>query len=677
MKPVFKTLTKMIPHAFLSLAVVLLTSCGAPETSPTKKAPVRPHNGNALPTLANFNDWKTLWDGKSWIIAWKDSVGKSPTTSAIRSHIVHGILPGTLFSDNAAVALAAATHVELLTTKHASKKENISGFSVVKFSTLSPAWSQFLPAIPWHENAFGIPSLPVTKFLWSNLEKIPDAAWVEPDLQSELLDATTDTTYALPPQLSSGGVQIKRIRADVAWRDALNADGTHRYEYGKTANLNWTNVAVVDTGVDYTHPSLYDSNYDLSHIFTNPREKSNCQDNDGNGYIGDIHGIDATIEMSDWNAAMQKVCNSAADAQPIPGPADLGGAGKACPDGATHCGHGTHVSGIIAAKPGGTGAAIGVCPSCRIVSIRVASTAPDGSDDGSIDDSAQIRAVNYILGLKNENGDPYVRIVNMSLGKYFISRSLEYWFRKLLENDILVIAAAGNDDTDTINYPAGYAPVLSVCATSEPSSGGGGRGEFAKTSFSNFGSWVDICAPGFNITSTFPGGGEHQESGTSQATPFVAGAAGYLKSLDPTMSGADIAKRLTKYANAVNLYHGKDTTNDMNRLYEGWFPDGTQYYLLGTGFLDLGSAVTEGKSCWNTAAKPDECVSYVFSNNNLGYLSQLPGGCVISSLSSNAHPVANAMASMPFLMLQVGALFSLARRLRKRNQKNSNAMLEK
>jgi subtilisin family serine protease len=257
----------------------------------------------------------------------------------------------------------------------------------------------------------------------------------------------------------------------------------------------------------------------------------------------------------------------------------------------------------------------------------------------------------------------------MSLGKYFVSRSLSYWFRRLLENDILVVAAAGNDDTDTPNYPGAYSPVLSVCATSEPTSSGG-RGEFAKASFSNFGAWVDICAPGYQILSTLPGGSSGALSGTSMATPFVAGAAGHLKSLFPTLTGTEIADRLMKYSNAVSLYHGVATTNTMNRLYEGWFPDGTQYFLLGAGMLDLGSAATEGQHCWSAEAKtPADCVSFAYSNRSLGYLSQMNGGCVVSSVANTAHPLASAMASMPFVMLQVGALFSLVKRLRRRPKK--------
>jgi subtilisin family serine protease len=503
------------------------------------------------------------------------------------------------------------------------------------------------------------------------MNQTPDVAWAEPNLQSELYV----DTYTLPPEMNSNsGIAppLRRIRAHEAWEKALNASGAHRYEFGKTADLNWTNVAVVDNGVDYFHPDLYDKTESQSHIFKNPRETANCQDDDGNGYIDDIFGVDATLERDEWNTAVQAVCSSSTSAQPIPGAAGIGGPGKACPDGATKCGHGTHVAGIIAAKPGGTSTdTIGVCPSCRIVSLRVsdctcgkkscACSDPGVTDEGPIQDSSQIRAINYIIQLNDAEGNPYIRIANMSLGKYFVSRSLSYWFRRLLENDILVVAAAGNDDTDTPSYPGAYAPVLAVCATSEK----GGRGEYGKTKFSNFGAWVDICAPGYQITSTVPGensgqGNTGQKSGTSQATPFVAGAAGYLKSLYPNLSGAAIADRLKRYADAYHLYYGADYTNPVNRLYSGEFPtaDKTKYFLLGTGFLDLASAMSEGKLCWSTS-EPSACTSFVFGDHELGYQSQLNGGCIVSSVASDKIPFSGILASMPFLMLQAWFIYKL------------------
>lgn len=647
-------------------------SCGEKNSAPISKAPAMPRIGTATPTLESFEDWKSIWDGTSWIVAWKTTPGIKPTKSALKSLLVHKFIPSGVFSNALSNDLANAVSLDFLSSDIAGNKENISGFSVIKFKTMAPVWPSLFPQLPWHEPILGLPSRALANFMWNSLERIPNVAWVEPNLQSTLAE------YTLPPEFDSNGQpKLRRIRADVAWEKVVDANGTPRYTYGGSTSLTWTNVAVIDTGVDFKHTDLYSEDYETSHIFQNPREQANGIDDDGNGYVDDIYGIDATIEMDEWNAQVRDMSTAGTPGQPVPGAADLNGAGQPCPDTAKKCGHGTHVAGIIAAKPGDSSSStVGVCPSCRIVSIRAArqlnaagdSVASGGVEDGPIDDAAQIRGVAYIMSLKNESGDPYVRIVNMSLGKYFISRTLAYWFRRLLENDILVVAAAGNDDSDTPSFPAAYDPVLSVCATSEDSaSGSGGRGAYAKTSFSNFGAWVDICAPGLQVTSTFPGSKTYVESGTSQATPFVAGAAAYLKSLNPTMSGADIANRLMKYSNAVNLYHGATTTNSMNRLYEGWFPDGTQYFLLGTGFLDLGSAATEGKSCWSPDAKtPEDCISYAFANRKLGYLSQMNGGCVIGSLAGSGHPLANAMASMPFVMLQVGALFTLAKRMRKR-----------
>lgn len=665
-------LQKSIEIALLALT---LAACGAPDPIAPKR-PAIP-SGSAIPTLDNLHEWESIWDKRSWIVALREPKNLPVEDLRVRlRNAMLKILPNHAFLDGQAnlTGYVASVNLEMLTQP--SHSDGTVAFAMVEFPEKSDDPAQKLATL--------VPSLGLsptnllrdaTQLQLAIVQNVEEVEWAEPNLQSTLAE---EPTYNLPPEFedtSSAAVALKLIRADVAWRSVVGSNNLPRYEYEKSIELNWTNVAVIDTGVDYLQEDLHDKEKpDLSHIFINPRDPQNCKDDDGNGYIDDVYGIDASIEKEAWNSQMKKVC--ASGGQPIPGSADIGGGGVKCPpavdDETRQCSHGTHVAGTIAARHGAKDGSIGVCPSCRIISARVSKLCKHGDPencangdvfvDGPINDASQIRAIAYLLNLKDASGSPYARVVNMSLGKYFISRSLNYWFRKLLEKDILVVAAAGNDDTDTPNYPAAYSPVLSVCATSSPEDAGG-RGEYAKASFSNFGSWVDICAPGHKIISTLPGEGTGDKNGTSMATPHVAGAAGFMKSVNPEMSGQEIADALMKYSNFPALYRSATTTNNMNRLYQGWFPDDTRYYLLGTGFLDLAAAVTQGQVCWDD--NKQACLSIAYDDHMSGMASQINGGCVVSNMASSAFSLSDILASMPLVMLQLLGLLRLVRSWRR------------
>ena len=181
-----------------------------------------------------------------------------------------------------------------------------------------------------------------------------------PNLAASPSPTPDPNAFALPPEFRITSIMVnllKRVKADVAWEEAF------KLVQGRNSTLAQVNVAVLDTGVDYFHPELKDS------MFANPREiPGNGIDDDGNKHIDDIHGINATVD------------NSADDSiEPRPGAADVRGPGQACPTAignsedslTSNCGHGTHVAGIIAAKHGGNLTTLGICPSCKIISIRV------------------------------------------------------------------------------------------------------------------------------------------------------------------------------------------------------------------------------------------------------------------------------------------------------------------
>jgi len=254
-------------------------------------------------------------------------------------------------------------------------------------------------------------------------------------------------------------------------------------------------VAVIDTGVRYLHPDLADN------IWTNPGEiPGNGLDDDANGYVDDIRGWDfAGSSRTDPNDA---------DADPMDGDSGY---------------HGTHVAGIIGARGNnGTGVA-GVSWNVQIMPLKA--MADDGDSLASID---IIAAFLYAL----ENG---ARVVNCSFGGDTYD-SFEYLALATLRNaGVLVVCAAGNgdDDNNPLNtdvsphYPSGYNldNIIAVAAGTQTD---------ALASFSNYGpASVDLMAPGVGILSTYSSSTYAYKSGTSMATPFVAGVAGLLVDRKP------------------------------------------------------------------------------------------------------------------------------------------------
>ena len=183
----------------------------------------------------------------------------------------------------------------------------------------------------------------------------------------------------------------------------------------------------------------------------------------------------------------------------------------------TICSHGTHVAGIIAAKvQEGYG---GICPSCRILPIKVV----DGSagDFGAIYDSSLIAALNYVRELRGR-GEP-IKIVNASFGKFRRSKTLGLLIKELASGDqgVLFVAAAGNENTAKEPYPASLDEVLAVANVDSQT--------MIRDTSSNFGSWVDLAAPGSGdcgagsgIRSSVPGGSDQCSRGTSFAAPVVS-----------------------------------------------------------------------------------------------------------------------------------------------------------
>ncbi len=280
-------------------------------------------------------------------------------------------------------------------------------------------------------------------------------------------------------------------------------------------------VAVIDTGIDYKHPDL------RQNMWINKAEKEGLAgvDDDGNGYVDDVHGYSF---ISD----------------PLHEP-HHGVVGH--PDPMDDQGHGTHCAGTIGAVGNNRIGVAGVSWNVSLMAIKFL------DENGSGSSTDHYRSLKYAL-------DNDVDIISASYGGGGKSRLIMKMLSKLARKGTLFVAAAGNDDSNNdINksYPASYdyKNILSVAATDNHD---------RLASFSNFGeATVDIAAPGVSIMSTLPTklvkSGYGIYSGTSMATPHVAGAAALLLAHDPSLKGNPVAikERLMKNSDKLPNLIGK------------------------------------------------------------------------------------------------------------------------
>ncbi|WP_339060553.1 cell wall-binding repeat-containing protein [Tepidibacillus marianensis] len=210
-------------------------------------------------------------------------------------------------------------------------------------------------------------------------------------------------------------------------------------------------------------------------------------------------------------------------------------------------GHGTIVAGIIGAMVNNEMGIAGVSPKVKLLPINVFTGKVAYEED----------IVNGIIHAVESNA----KVINLSLGTYSYGILLKSAIDYAYENGVVVVAAAGNDNTDIPTYPASYANVISVGATTESD---------GKASFSNYGSTVDIVAPGTNIYSTFSrdayGKARYASAqGTSMASPIVAGTAALLLAKNPTLSVDDVTNILLKSAKDIGA-KGVDNTFGYGRV---------------------------------------------------------------------------------------------------------------
>lgn len=355
------------------------------------------------------------------------------------------------------------------------------------------------------------------------LDADPRVLAVAPNYQRELADEiTSEPGFPIEWGLHNTGQTLTGTQTQTGIAD-VDIDGLEalRITHGDPAIV----VAVIDDGVDFSHPDLADR------AWTNPGEiADNGVDDDNNGFIDDIRGWD--------------FCNDDASVH------DAG-----------QDSHGTHVAGTVGASLNGTGV-VGVAPGIRIMAVKFID---DGNTCGT--DEMAVDAIDYAASFD-------VPIINASWGGPDESSVLDF---AIAESNALFVAAAGNGvppgvgrniDSDTYDFfPAesSLANILSVAAIDQ-------RGNLA--SFSNYGpTTVDISAPGTNIVSTWPSEPDCSpcwawSAGTSMAAPHVAGVAALFAGTAPGPTTPTSLKSLIlNRANTLTATAGKTVTG---RLVSAW-----------------------------------------------------------------------------------------------------------
>lgn len=337
-----------------------------------------------------------------------------------------------------------------------------------------------------------------TKEAIARLKSHQAIEYVEPDYRVSIATTPNDPRFGdlwgLNNEGQTGGVADADIDAPEAWSISTGSRDVV--------------VGVIDTGVDYSHADL------LANAWVNPGEiAGDGIDNDGNGFVDDVHGINAITNSGD--------------------PMD-------------DQGHGTHVSGTIGASGNNNEGVVGVNHDVSIAGCKFL----DASGSGSTSDA--IKCIDYMVELKNSGVN--LRVLNNSWGGGGFSQALADAITASEDADILFVAAAGNDAVDNdVNphYPSNYEndSVLSIASTD------------SSDNMSSFSQWglesVDMGAPGSAILSTIPGGGYATYSGTSMATPHVAGVAALVLSVNPDLTTVELKELLMSSGDANTALAGK------------------------------------------------------------------------------------------------------------------------
>jgi len=357
-------------------------------------------------------------------------------------------------------------------------------------------------------------------------------------------------------------------------------------------------IAIIDTGIDLTHPDL------------NVVASTNCA----------------------WGGQFNQTCT---DGQ-----------------GADDNGHGSHVAGTAAARNNSIGV-LGVAPDARLWAVKVLDNAGKGYE------SWVIAGVDWVTVHASQ-----IEVANMSLGCECTMSALDLAIANSVKAGVTYAVAAGNSNKDASTFsPAKHSDVITVSAMVDSDGRCGGLGpstsygaDDTRASFSNYGSLVELAAPGVNIYSTYKTGGYATGSGTSMASPHVAGAAALYKAANALATPTDVRNALM--AGGVAQTKACDTSlNNGNAGFRG-DPD---IYHEPLAYVGSSSSGTPATADFSMAASPSSQTvtagvgtSYTVTLTSLnGYASAvnfsvtwLPSGASSSFSSNPVTPTSGGATSM-------------------------------
>lgn len=313
---------------------------------------------------------------------------------------------------------------------------------------------------------------------------------------------------AIPNDVHASQWYLQHVKAQEGWQLS-----------GGSSNVV---VAVVDDAVDLTHEDLKEN------IWVNSKEiAGNNIDDDKNGYVDDVNGWDAADVDNDPNPPVTADENNFS--------------------------HGTHCAGIVAAVSNNGIGIASISGHAKIMAVKTKKSSTTGL---SVD--AAIQGIEYAIAAGAD-------IISMSFGGYGESKTLKRVIDLASQNGIILIAAAGNNNTDLPHFPSAYEDVISVGAIDQSNK---------KASFSNYGSTIDILAPGVDIYNTVYHSAYGSKSGTSMACPMVSSLAALLLSRNQALTPTQVRACILNNATSVD---------QLNPGYEG---------KLGAGCINVYSTLT-------------------------------------------------------------------------------------
>lgn len=335
------------------------------------------------------------------------------------------------------------------------------------------------------------------KYVTKSIKTVPDIFFYEfqdsiIDIKSKIeeLNMNSNIEYAEPDYVFYFHTIPDDENYSSQWyHSSINCTGAWDFTTGDSQ----IKIAVLDSGIEDTHPdianNMWINNYEIP---------GNNIDDDNNGFIDDYKGWDFFYNDS-----------SPRDYQ----------------------GHGTHVSGITAAVGNNGIMGSGIMWNAKVMNLKC------GSDvNKDISAAATVQAIYYAI-------DKGANVINMSFGGFAESGAIGEALKRAYDSGIVLIASAGNDNSNEKSYPAAYDDVIAVAALYQNN---------AKASFSNYGDWIGLSAPGTEIYSNWIGGTFRSNQGTSMAAPIVSGTAGLIKSKNQNLTSREIKNSLIVSCENIN-----------------------------------------------------------------------------------------------------------------------------